>query len=339
MSIPAVYRDRQTIYYADTCEPLKAAAARRELRLSGWAHPPYPGNHFPPRMLPEVRSVGVWDATRTQRWGLEPHCNEGIELTYLARGRLAFAVGAQQWEVRSGQLTITRPWQMHSVGAPYVTPSRLCWVILDVGVRRPNQPWRWPDWLLGSATDLARLATFLRQNEQPVWPADATCAYCFERLAELLPTTDAAMLETRLKLAINELLVALLDMLDRRNIPLDETLTSSRRTVEVFLKSLPSRVEQPWTLAHMAAECGLKRTQFTRYCCEISNMTPIAYLNQCRMGAAARLLVEQPERSITDIAFSCGFQSSQYFTTVFQAMYGCAPSVYRMQRRSANILL
>jgi AraC family L-rhamnose operon regulatory protein RhaS len=58
-------------------------------------------------------------------------------------------------------------------------------------------------------------------------------------------------------------------------------------------------------------------------------MTPIEYLTHCRVEAASRLLLDQPEMNITDVAFSCGFNSSQYFATVFQAHQGCSPSEFR----------
>ena len=77
-----------------------------------------------------IRTVGRWDARHDQRWGLDWHRNEGIELTLLSRGRLAFATDAGEQVLRPGDLTVTRPWQRHRVGAPFVTPGRLHWLIL-----------------------------------------------------------------------------------------------------------------------------------------------------------------------------------------------------------------
>jgi len=57
-------------------------------------------------------------------------------------------------------------------------------------------------------------------------------------------------------------------------------------------------------------------------------MTPLQYLTHCRVELAARMLVEQPQASVTDVAFACGFNSSQYFATVFRRLRGCAPSAF-----------
>jgi AraC-like DNA-binding protein len=110
---------------------------------------------------------------------------------------------------------------------------------------------------------------------------------------------------------------------------LDESLSSRRRSVELFLASLLQQLDQPWTLDSMAEQCGLGRTRFTHYCCELTNRSPLEYLNNCRIEQACRLLENDSKQSVTDIAFSCGFTSSQYFATVFRRFTETSPQAYR----------
>jgi AraC-like DNA-binding protein len=332
MDTPIIFQDQEYVYSVDTCEPLKAAARQGELSLHAWSRGGYPGQRLSRRAPAEVRSVGVWDAPTPQSWGLERHCNEGIEFTYLAGGQVGFTVDGRSWSLKPGHLTITRPWQFHQVGMPHVSPSRLYWLILDVNVRRPNEQWRWPEWLVNSKAELKLLTELLSQNEHPVWPASAEVASSFTKLAELVETKGSDGNETRLKLYINELLVAVLDTLRQERVPLDVSLTTSQRTVELFLESLASRSGYDWDLNSMARQCGLSRSQFATYCKQLTNMTPIEYLTHCRVEAAARLLRERPELTITDAAFACGFNSSQYFATVFNAVKGCSPRQFRQQQ-------
>ena len=80
----------------------------------------------------------------------------------------------------------------------------------------------------------------------------------------------------------------------------------------------------------MAEECGLGITQFVRHCKQFTNVTPLQYLNHCRLEAARRILLEQPSRrSVTQVALDCGFSSPQYFATVFGQRFGCTPREYR----------
>lgn len=275
--------------------------------------------------------AGYWNAPGQQDWGLGWHCNEGLEIGYVSAGRLPFGVGGKSLTVGPGELTITRPWQRHRVGDPNVPPCHYSWVILDVGMRRPNQPWQWPNWLLIPKSGLARLTEMLRQNEDPVWHGDRRTGDCFVRLDEIVARGVDEMNQARLKIVINELVVLLAELLESRNPQLDASLSGSERTVRLFLESLTRRLDEPWTLDSMAGACGLGRTHFSSYCRRLFNVAPVDLLTRLRVDAAARLLVESPLVSVTEAAFRCGFQSSQYFAKVFRAWQGCPPSAFRRQ--------
>jgi AraC family L-rhamnose operon regulatory protein RhaS len=325
---PVVFLGSAATFHADTCKPLLDAARQGHVDLNAFARRGYPGTPFPKNLLKEISSVGYWDAPRRQSWGLDWHRNEGIELTYLARGRTAFLVEGEKHQMADGQFTVTRPWQKHKLGDPNIGPTRLYWLILDVGVRRPNQAWRWPDWLMLSPADRERLTVLLSHNEQNVWAATDGIRACFERLPQYLAKTNASGVESRLRMLVNELLLCVLECLETKRVQLNAHLVSTQRAVEVFLKSLKDHPEQPWTLDTMAARCGLGRSRFAHYCRLITNMTPNAFLTQTRVQCAIEMIRRQPDRSLTDVAFACGFQSSQYFATVFRRATGGAPSEY-----------
>ena len=79
----------------------------------------------------------------------------------------------------------------------------------------------------------------------------------------------------------------------------------------------------------MAEHCGMKVTAFTKYCRKITNTSPAKCLARCRLGRAAHLLKAEPQLTITQIAFECGFSSSQYFAVEFRKRYKCTPGAYR----------
>ena len=331
------FRSNRELFHADTCQPLKLAAKRGEVRLAALGRGSYPGERLPRHDLKEVCMVGYWDAPRSQNWGLDWHCNEGIEIGYVSKGKLPFRVGDSSYVVEPGHLTITRPWQRHCVGNPMVPACRYSWLILDVGMRRPNQSWRWPGWLLSSKTNLKRLTEMLSQNEQAVWRADRKIGGCFEQLELAVARNSPDNDHARLKVLINELIILLAEMLESRNPLLDQSLSSSGRTVRLFLENLSHRIDEPWTLDSMAAACGLRRTHFSNYCRKLSNAAPVEYLTRTRTEVASRLLTLHPELSVTHIAFRCGFQSSQYFSNVFRKQHGHSPSEHRHRQQSGTM--
>ncbi|MBN2562111.1 MAG: AraC family transcriptional regulator [Phycisphaerae bacterium] len=319
-------------YHADTCAPLVRGLQAGHVRLEALARRAYPGRRIPRRALQAVSSVGFWDAAHDQEWGLDWHRNEGIELTFLESGRLPFAIEKGQYDLRAGEMTITRPWQPHRVGDPFVTAGRLHWLILDVGVRRPNQAWTWPRWLVMTDADRKRLTTILRHNEQPVWRADEGIRRCFQRIAGAVECDRAGSQVSRLTVHLNELFVLVLELFRRRRVALDETLSSTSRTVELFLQDIRNDLEalaHPWSVHEMAEQCGLGVTRFVHHCRQLTNMTPMQYLNHCRVEAAAKLLCESKGDSVTTIAMRCGFSSSQYFSSMFRRHFGRSPREHR----------
>ena len=327
-----IYQDHGKTYEADTCAPLADAVRRGRLRLEALVRGHYPGRKLPPPALPGVKTVGFWDARHAQEWGLDWHRNEGIELTFLERGSVAFSVDHHHSRLRADDLTVTRPWQRHRVGDPQVGAGRLHWLILDVGVRRPHQPWRWPAWLVLTKNDRQELTGYLRHNERPVWPSTPEIRHCFQRIAVAVENDRHGDQASRLAALLNELFVLVLEMFRHRQVTLDASLASTERTVELFwadMRRSPDHLAAPWTVGAMARQCGLGVTRFIHHSKQLTNATPITRLTQCRLDTAARLLREMPPRPIIAIALECGFSSSQYFATVFRRQFGCAPTEYR----------
>jgi AraC-like DNA-binding protein len=66
-------------------------------------------------------------------------------------------------------------------------------------------------------------------------------------------------------------------------------------------------------------------------------MTPSEYIRQVRLEACARILAAgESQRSITEIAFNCGFNSSAYFSTQFRKHFGMSPRQYRARSGGTN---
>jgi AraC-like DNA-binding protein len=336
MKRPATFRSPGQLFHADSCEPLKQAVAAGTVQMAALGRRTYPGGRLPKNDLREVCLAGYWDAPCDQSWGLDWHRNEGLEFSFVEAGRVPFTIeGGRSVILEPGHLTITRPWQRHRVGNPNVPASRFHWLILDVGVRSPDQAWIWPPWLLYPRAALQRLARILRQNEHPVWRANEDIARCFRKLgkAASLGATNPETI-ARLKIFINEFIIALAEMFEQRKPP-DENLPDAANAIRHFLNGLPGRLDEPWTLESMAKKCGLGRSRFAAHCRLITNVSPVEYLIRCRVDAAAKLIVKRPEMNITDVAFACGFQSSQYFATVFRRRLKCSPSDWRRQSLAA----
>jgi hypothetical protein len=181
VKIPKYFDPTKKISYkADSCEPLRQASNSGEIELSTFARTPYPGKFLHKDEIPGVKSIGYWNIKKLQDWGLEWHTNEGIEICYLESGDLEFLIKDQINTLHTNDITITRPWIVHKLGAPNVSLSKLHWLIIDVDVRHPHQNWKWPDWIILNKSDLNELTRYLRHNEQPIWKANSDIRNCFK---------------------------------------------------------------------------------------------------------------------------------------------------------------
>ncbi len=79
------------------------------------------------------------------------------------------------------------------------------------------------------------------------------------------------------------------------------------------------------------SECKLQKTQFYELFKKATGLPPKSYMQKIKMGQAAAALLESNE-SITKIAESLGYSSSNYFSKQFSGYYGLSPSSFRNRR-------
>jgi AraC-like DNA-binding protein len=328
MPTKPIYQSRRGRYEIDRCEPQNRAIETGRINFHALTKGHYPGTPVPENVLSGLNSIGFWNAGETQDWGLDEHRNEGIEIMFLETGAMAFSADQKRYNLRAGHFTIMRPWQLHKLGAPNIGPGRLHWLILDVGVRRPHQNWNWPSWMVLTSDDLAELTRKLRHNENPVWTATPAIVQSFRELARTVEAWGQPHSVSRLATNLNQLFLGILDALSEQQIQETPDLTSRQRTVELFLHEVETSLEavsEPWTINSMAEHCGMGVTAFSKYCRELVNAGPMEFLNHCRLDRAAQQLRENKDRSVTDIALACGFNSSQYFATRFRQRFHVSP--------------
>ncbi|WP_434036980.1 helix-turn-helix transcriptional regulator [Formosa sp. 4Alg 33] len=329
------YKAYGVVYHADTCLPLLDAFNRKKIKFKALARHTYPGDRLDENTL-GLNSIGYWDASEPQDWGLDWHRNEGIEFHFLESGTMPYAQENKEVLLTPNHLTITRPWEAHKVGNPYVGMGKFYWVIIDLGVRRPHQEWVWPDWVTLVPKDLDRLTAILRQNEKSIWKTDQKVRDCFVRINKAIDTDVNGSSASRIRLLVNYLLILLFDLLNTEDIVLNEKLTDSSRSVKFFLDELGNNLSENWTVELMAESAGVGVTRFTHHCKRLTNVTPMRYLMMKRLNLSKRMLLENQELTIAEIAYTCGFATSQYFATVFKKHEKCSPKAYRLKLTEEN---
>ncbi|MBL8971567.1 MAG: AraC family transcriptional regulator [Myxococcales bacterium] len=107
----------------------------------------------------------------------------------------------------------------------------------------------------------------------------------------------------------------------------------ARVAVMTLLRELQDALDEPWTLAAMAARAGYDPFHFARGFVQVVGQPPLRYLRGLRLERAAHELVFAPEKRLIDIGVAAGYASSEAFRRAFVRAFGVAPAVMRARPR------
>jgi AraC-like DNA-binding protein len=118
---------------------------------------------------------------------------------------------------------------------------------------------------------------------------------------------------------------------DKSYIVNDEAPTLSHsqtdRLIEV-IKYIKENLHNPISLKQVANIACMKEQSFCRYFKGRTQKSFSQYVEHMRMELARKLLIDF-ERSITDVAYSCGYNSSSHFCKIFKQHNGLSPYQYK----------
>ncbi|MBS1790694.1 MAG: helix-turn-helix transcriptional regulator [Acidobacteria bacterium] len=152
----------------------------------------------------------------------------------------------------------------------------------------------------------------------------------------VLPQTEASWLMMRLyrefsaaengsELAMEGLLLELLAMLARRQLPIEPQKPLWLRRVESRLRD--EFTEKP-TMTDLATEAGVHPTHLAVTFRRFHRSTISEFIQQLRVEAACERLC-QPEISLSEIAMELGFADQSHFSRIFRRLIGMPPKVWR----------
>jgi AraC family transcriptional regulator len=88
-------------------------------------------------------------------------------------------------------------------------------------------------------------------------------------------------------------------------------------------------VSEPLTLTQIAREAGSSSYHFARLFLAYTSETPFDFLRRIRIITALRMLQEDPEGQITEIALSVGYETPSAFNKAFKKILNISPRDFR----------
>jgi AraC-like DNA-binding protein len=102
--------------------------------------------------------------------------------------------------------------------------------------------------------------------------------------------------------------------------------------LEPALAEVDARLHEPLTIARLARRCGLSADHFARRFTRSIGRTPMRYVQERRIAAAAERLINSGA-PIEEISRRSGFANRFHFSRVFARLIGTPPAQYRRQHR------
>lgn len=235
--------------------------------------------------------------------GWMPHFHKNFEVICVLRGEMDLSVNDSVTHLCQGQYAMILSNQIHSF---FADANTMVWVAVF------------------SEDYVPEFASFIKekQGREPCFVPD-------EEVLELV--LHQLILGNASDMMRRACLYAICDQF-RTHVPLESRKTKNDQLICRVLDYVEEHYMEDISLRGVAEVFGYEYHYLSRLLNRRYNIRFKNILNEYRTEAASEEL-EKGEKSITDIALSCGFQSIRNFNEVFLAMKGCTPGEYRAGMR------
>jgi AraC-like DNA-binding protein len=238
-----------------------------------------------------------------------------IEICYRDRGEEFFQLGETIYHIQGGDIFLTLPDEPCSSGGYPTAPGIMYW--FNLKVPRKGQG------LLGlSSKDSRAIINSLLNIPCRHFRGTSRTKSLFVELLALHDRRETPLRSIRMRQTMVRLLLEILEGADR-----NAKSQVSGRMAEIIraIQNCPSEEHSVRVLARRA---HLSLSRFRSRFREETGISPGQFLSMARIETAKKKLTSGGE-PITRIALDLGFESSQYFATVFKRITGVTPRAYR----------
>ena len=255
-------------------------------------------------------------AYRETKEKLEMHKHSDmLEICFLETGSQYYKVGDQDVLLKGGDVLITPPDVLHGTSGYPEEKGSLYWILLHV----PRSEFRLLNLTKAESKNLVHRLLQLPE-------------YHFRGSSEMKKTLASIYSvyrkegEPLRKITIANQLLSFLLMVVRcgvKNAPgqVSDDMHSCCQFIE-------ANIMQQIRIENLAKNVNLSESRFKHKFKSQIGTPPNEYILRAKLRKA-RILLESPDHSVSNIAYDLGFSSPSYFSTVFKKYVGKSPSGYR----------
>ena len=237
------------------------------------------------------------------------HVHEGVEIVYVHKGILRLTVNGQAYSLMPGDIIAIFPMSVHSYEGAEPQDSALC---------------------LGFSSSLISEYCTLLRTMMPVTPLvhlekdDTELREVLDKLMAI-PSGDYPPQTTAY---IHLFLALLLQKMELR--PVKDYTEST--LIQETLVYITDHLTENLSLVRVAHAVGISQSHLSHIFSQRLHQNFRTIINGMRIERACSML-QDPNNSVKDVMFACGYENSRTFHRSFLSQVGMTPSEYRRQDR------
>ena len=281
-------------------------------------------NQGPLETIPYFKQFGSMKFSKVRMdENMLPHLNDGIEIHFVASGKYNWVVEGQEIELLPDNLSVTAPWQLN--GSPHgkMDIGEINWIIIKPQVYAIDKPLNLGSWTKLSKNFQENLgAMLIQENAIVLRRAKGFKKYFVELKKEL--NAQQIGYEIVVKNIIENLFIELYRYLSIST----ESLENDDNFIESLTKLITGDLNYKWMVENLAGKFGMGKTKFTNEVKKLTGYPPNSFIIKLKIDRAIEML-QSNDKSLSEIAYACGFSSLQHFTSTFSNRIGVGPAKYR----------
>lgn len=268
--------------------------------------------------IPGLHMVGHADFhSASGRLDTHYHCN--MEFVAVIKGRQQYEVNNKKYVLYGGDVFMTYPYEIHGNQNAPQDVCEFIWFQLDYSS---------PENFLGLSKPFGefiyrRMINYTHRTQKVSQKELVSLRQTFE----LLSSKDMQ----RQILGYSRFLHFIMNNLCTDDISLEKDIYSPE--IQESMTYIHAHLMDDLRIENIAQHCGLSASRFKARFKEEHGITPHAYIVSLKIDTA-KVLLTNPEISVTEIAFRLNFSSSNHFATVFRKYTGYTPTDFRSHRFS-----
>ena len=276
--------------------------------------------------VPDLSKKGIWcipvlgrtslsELRATNLHGEHVH-RECIEISFCQRGELTFDSMGETYPFRPGMVFVSRPNEPHTLHQ-FPRGMYMYWMFFRI------PPKGFP--LLSLPADEARwLSDSLQNIPKRLFHGGDRVRTAFQRLFYAYDTLpcDTPQRRMRLRLAVTDLLVTLIDAASRSE------LSPANGRVRQVIERIRANPVAAFTIDDLVSDLSMSPSSIIANFKRQTGLPPLAFRNACRIDLAKRELLKKG-RTVASIADMLGYSSAQNFATQFRLATKKTPREWR----------